>query len=307
MDGGDHLLLVKKSGYRESSKRFFYRDIQAIICTETPTAFRINLFCTVSFVLIAVFFITLGANGVLSANSAAIGGIIGGGSMLLFLMLNLLYGPTCDCVVHTAVQAERLLPITRLRKARRLLPQIRKAVEEAQGSLSAETPFARLRGEQPIRRTFTGSAPLVYDTGNSHLLAFGLLIAQGFLSFAVFDASSALSGALARTVFSLVVSVAMLVALIRQRKSTIPHALQTYTWTVFVLINGINFIVIGYVNVLISLRLPFPGEALSPLIQPAFFVTIITAGVFWALGIAGITSVLFYRLGTGGPGKAHRG
>jgi hypothetical protein len=39
----DHLLLISRTGYTETYKRFYFRDIQAVIIRKTATAFVWNI------------------------------------------------------------------------------------------------------------------------------------------------------------------------------------------------------------------------------------------------------------------------
>ena len=94
--GEEHLLLVKWDGYRESYKRFDYRDIQALVVRKTPDGTIVNTVLLVVFCLFA---------GLALAVSD-----VGGRITLLFLagifgmlaLVNALYGPTCRCALRTA-------------------------------------------------------------------------------------------------------------------------------------------------------------------------------------------------------------
>ena len=53
----DHLLLVSRTGYTETYKRFYFRDIQAVIIRKTATAFVGNIVLSIlalGFILLAV-------------------------------------------------------------------------------------------------------------------------------------------------------------------------------------------------------------------------------------------------------------
>src|ERR1043165_4327901 len=145
--GKDHLLCVETEGYTESSKRFYFRDIQAITLRQTN---RVVMLTAVTGGMAAIF-------GALALAVSAIEGrwvfgILAGlcaGPMLV----NLLAGPTCACQLRTAVQVEDVPSMGRVRRARKVLARIRPLIAEAQGQLVPEE--IPLRFQEPV----TASAP----------------------------------------------------------------------------------------------------------------------------------------------------
>jgi hypothetical protein len=137
--GPDHLLLIESNGYTETYKRFYFRDIQAIIVRQTSRQ------RTTSIIL-----------GALAAALIGIGLIAGGISVIITysviafltclipLLINVLLGPTCTCQIRTAVQTEDL-PVRRMGKARKILQRIRPLIAEAQGQITAEEVDAQMR------------------------------------------------------------------------------------------------------------------------------------------------------------------
>src|SRR5882762_10419839 len=138
-EGADHLLQVASSGYSESYRRFYFRDIQTLTMQKTHVGKIFNgifAFFTALFALPA-FDMSLGA-------ALAMWSV--GGFFALLLIGNLALGRTCVCYIRTAVQTERLSAVTRIRTARRLLRRIRPLIEGVQGSLSREELALRMRG-----------------------------------------------------------------------------------------------------------------------------------------------------------------
>src|SRR5690349_19709098 len=105
--GPDHLLLVSSSGYTESYKRFYFRDIQAITVRASARGKVWN-----------------GIWGLLTLSAAAIALQVGGvafvvwlsiaGIFFLLLAIHFSYGPTCICHIQTAVQTRPLPSLNRL-------------------------------------------------------------------------------------------------------------------------------------------------------------------------------------------------
>src|SRR5258706_15869107 len=86
--GHDHLLAVHSTGYSEDYKRFYFRDIQAIITRKTELGKIVNagLVC-LSIVFLAPALATNGALQLFLGIGAAI--------FMLALLVNWRRGPTC--------------------------------------------------------------------------------------------------------------------------------------------------------------------------------------------------------------------
>ena len=125
----DHLLLVASTGFTESYKRFFFRDIQSIRLRKTSAGMIIN-----------------GVLGFFTALFALIGASVGGvaqgvlfsiaGLLLGLMALNFASGPTCVCEIQTAVQTRRIPPLGRLPRARKVIAQIKPLIEGAQETVA---------------------------------------------------------------------------------------------------------------------------------------------------------------------------
>ncbi|MDB6055954.1 MAG: hypothetical protein JWN25_3477 [Verrucomicrobiales bacterium] len=123
----DHLLLViSESSYKENYKRFYFKDVQAFLTRKTKTYTVVNVVMSIIMLFLFLF-------GVLATVSRT--------RELLFLIvpfflavatieiLNLLGGPSCEVLIQTAVQREKLGNISNLKTADKnmaiLLPLIR--------------------------------------------------------------------------------------------------------------------------------------------------------------------------------------
>ncbi len=126
--GGDHILQVFSSACMERYRRYYLRDIEALIIRRTRVGVIVN--------------VVLGTLAVLSAGAAggcfwgrnyvqesdgntlllvlAISGGFLAGLSLLALLVNVVLGPTCACYLKTCEGAEALSLPTRLGPARRL-------------------------------------------------------------------------------------------------------------------------------------------------------------------------------------------
>jgi hypothetical protein len=159
--GDDHLLLVETTGYSETYKRFFFRDVQAFTVYKTKTRVVWNwiwaIILTLSLLIIwASTYDNLEAPGALIAASIVL--VVFG----MPLLLNNLFGPTCSCQIRTAVQTEALPSLCRVRKTQKVMNRIRPLIIAAQGQLTGEEVSARLREtvlSPPAETAWSGDIP----------------------------------------------------------------------------------------------------------------------------------------------------
>src|SRR5665213_1219747 len=111
----DHLLFVDSSGYAETYKRFYFRDIQAITMQQTSRGRVWNFILgPLAAIVLIVTLVTKPAGPPASWSGDAIaGGIILGTLaviVIVLLLTNTFSGPTCKTQIRTAVQVENLPP-----------------------------------------------------------------------------------------------------------------------------------------------------------------------------------------------------
>ena len=109
--GADHYLQVSSTGFTESYKRFYFRDIQAIILERK----RGRLWWSLLFALLVYLF---AAAATVSSYLAAAFHWTTASVFFIALVVNWALGPACACYIRTAVQTERLRTLTRLRTGR---------------------------------------------------------------------------------------------------------------------------------------------------------------------------------------------
>ncbi len=124
-EAADHLLLVQSHLVSESYRRFFFRDVQALVVCETKSGL--------------VMTIVLAALGALACVPMA---FVPDGwwmafvalALLFFLpaLINFLRGPTCRCTLRTAVQTQDLPSLNRLKIARKVLARLQPKIAAVQ-------------------------------------------------------------------------------------------------------------------------------------------------------------------------------
>jgi hypothetical protein len=143
----DHLLQVSSSGFTEIYRRFYLRDIQAISLRESMHGKVWNGIWGFLAFLPAIVALQVGG-----AATVVWWGITG--IFLLLLAINITRGPTCVCQVRTAVQTRPLPSLNRVRRASKVIAQLKPLIEAAQGTLPPDEFIRRIdearRGPAPV-------------------------------------------------------------------------------------------------------------------------------------------------------------
>ena len=137
--GPDHLLFVRTAFFAEEYKRFYFRDIQAIVTRRTELREILNA----GFAFVAIVF---GVMSIFTDSGWQAFLLVMTAGFFVALIVNWLRGPTCVCHVRTAVQSEELSPLKRFRMARKVIERLRPDIEKAQGPLAPEL----LRPKPPV-------------------------------------------------------------------------------------------------------------------------------------------------------------
>lgn len=135
--GADHLLYLSYRGFTEEYRRFYFADIQAIYYRKTAGGKVLNGFMggiAVLFALVAFLGWKVQQWEMWGVVTVAVFAAI----FVLFLVANLLMGPTCKCFLRTAVQLQYLPSIRRVRHARKAIQIIQPLIETVQGVLSPD-------------------------------------------------------------------------------------------------------------------------------------------------------------------------
>jgi hypothetical protein len=247
--------------------------------------------------------------GVLAFAGGDVGRVIGGvfGTFfLIVLVLNVIAGPTCVCVVHTAVHTESLPSLRRVRTANKVLGLLCPLIESAQGVLTADiiqTAKPRPLPARPSAAT-TVTRVLKTDRGNVHLALFATLLVKSVLAEIAFFGQSILLTYLNMLVTG-GVGVLAIVAIVRQHGAGFSAHLR---WlTVASLIFAALSYAIGYA---LSLSTAFQSSLglrnewnmfrdftrLSPQ-SSTFMLTVSIASlvVAFVLGVAGLIATARHR------------
>jgi hypothetical protein len=232
--GKDHLLCVDSQLTSEDYKRFYYRDIQAIIVRFSN---RRNIWNAVFGGLAALAaIITLVGLSVPEMVTVFIAlGFVG--LFGIFLLINTACGPTCVTHVRTAVQIEELPSLNRLRRTRTVMNRLRPLIVEAQGQLTseeiqtkaAEAGPAVASASVPASPFISPIAALKHYHGRAHLILFWLLLADVPSTLITVFFKSGWTEAFA-ILLLLGTAAAAIVALVKQHDSNMPANLKSIPW-----------------------------------------------------------------------------
>lgn len=127
----DHLLAVNSHSVSESYRRFYFRDIQAIVICQTKAALITNI-------MLGVIMLAFGVPAMMTdiPGLRMFLGIIAG-SFLVLLVINMLRGPSCKCNLRTAVQTQDLPSLNRVYTARKVLAKVQAKVAVYQEEVPA--------------------------------------------------------------------------------------------------------------------------------------------------------------------------
>jgi hypothetical protein len=260
---------VRNNGYTESYKRFYYRNIQAIIMQKSRRGKAWNIVLSFLAFVALVPVLTRGLNG------EAVGGWIVSGVFAaifaLLLVINCLRGPTCSCHLHTAVQIEYLPSLGRMRAASKAIRHVRPLIEEVQGAFVEEHAERYRQGldgqaenaDEPqaaelVSQETPQPTALKYRRGTFHALLFGTLLVNAF-----HGAYGLLSQTTLMFITKLFIVLCLIVcvvgSLVRQPESTLPKGIKRLAWLSLgcVILQG----VLWYVSIIASVFDGITGDA----------------------------------------------
>jgi hypothetical protein len=128
--GSDHLLLVTSARFRESYRRFYFRDIQAIVTAEARR-FHISTRSALIGFLWTWFLGFANLNGNAPAGVRWVANL--GAILLVFVWAYQSAKCSCRCRIYTAVSSEDLPSLYRTWTARRFLEKVEPYLAQAQG------------------------------------------------------------------------------------------------------------------------------------------------------------------------------
>jgi hypothetical protein len=299
--GADHLLLVRRSGYRERYRRIELADVEAWSLQPSGAANPPRLWLAVG-ALVSGFFALL-AGGAYAVFWAVVTAVA-----LASLGIHVARGPACRVHLRTPLDWIEIPAWRRLRPAERALARLTERVESVQGAISpvdgrrrlaevsaplASRPVANDRPAPAIAAAASGAlgAPAKADTVWHRRLTWLLAGDLGLSLFRALRPAAAIdvAGAL-YLLFELGIAIA---ALFAQERSELPRALRR--WTVGAVVGlAASFAVAAYVA---TFAAAFSGSAPQSPFAPVGVPDLVRVGMAsGSVAVAGF--LLVWRLRT---------
>jgi hypothetical protein len=227
--GPDHLLQIYSRFGAEDYKRYYFDDIQAIITRKTGSGRIQNIVFAALIGLFCLFAVTSGGGWRLFHATIA-------GAIVLILLINVLKGSTCETVLLTAVQTEKLYSLHRLKKTEPVMNRLRSIIERRQGRINPanfdQQPFSSSgpRSERSaggaVRHRPKRQKP---ESGRVHLCLFALLVADGLIAAIGFRFTHVALTLLGSAV-TMLLGICVVMALVKQHESNLKRPLRSLTW-----------------------------------------------------------------------------
>lgn len=125
--GADHLLLVRSVRFQEQYKRFYFRDIQAIVITSAPRfVFSTPMLAVVLMLLMGVLILRVRVPALTAWVWLLLAAMTAG-------WIYVSAAQSCICRLYTAVSREDLPSLYRMWTARKALAELERKIAEVQG------------------------------------------------------------------------------------------------------------------------------------------------------------------------------
>lgn len=234
----DHLLFLTINHYSETSKRFYFRDIQALVISNNNKGRNSSIAIGIITIIFGIISLTFLKSEIPELATVT---LVCGSMTLIGLVINFIYGKTCTVRLHTAVQVEELPSLRFLRTTIKVVGMLKPMIEAAQGRLTPEeidayspesveiqlSTHANPVGIVPPKTGYTG--PITHENGKIHMALFWALLVKAISSsIGVFYQHSFKYSMDWILVIAILVLAA--IALRNQRNSDLPETLKAITW-----------------------------------------------------------------------------
>ena len=133
-EGADHILSVSGTRFNEEYRRFYYRDIQALLLEKRARSGSIGWWI----ILLAILVVSLIATVAKDPPYSWIALVVS--SLLLVIRLDLTFRRSCRCTLQTAVSREQLPSLIRRTPAQAAIARLQSRISAEQGDLPNEIP-----------------------------------------------------------------------------------------------------------------------------------------------------------------------
>jgi len=237
--GSDHILLVKSAWFREEYKRFYLRDIQAIVVA--PGA---RFYVSAPMLAFAVAWLFSASFLSFWPQSVVVGWLIASVVWIAaWLAVSLAGG--CRCRLYTAVSRDELPSLFRTWTARSFLRQIEPRIEEVQGRVDPSWAEAEKSSGGPVVAASAPAEIRPHARAASHTPASDLfvsvLVVSSIVGLATVHSTNVIWSRV-NTGLAVVLIVAAVVVLVEHSRGKLRRAMQRVA-AVAMLLTGVTFYV----------------------------------------------------------------
>lgn len=131
--GSDHLLLVKSERFREEYRRFYFRDIQAVVTAKAPRFHISTRSALIAWLWLVATGVLAGAEAGAGRSLLWISWVLAAGLVFVWAYLSVFC--SCRCRILTAVSSEELRSVYRSWTARRFMEKVEPLLTQVQGAI----------------------------------------------------------------------------------------------------------------------------------------------------------------------------
>jgi len=237
--GSDHILLVKSAWFREEYKRFYLRDIQAIVVAPGARFYvSAPMLAFAAAWLISASFLSFWPPSVAIGWMAATG-------VWIAAWLAVSFAGGCRCRLYTAVSRDELPSLFRTWTARRFLRQVEARIEQVQGRADAAWTEAEQSSAGPVPAALAPAEARPRVRAANHTLASDLfvliLVVSSIVGLATAHTPSVVWDRV-RTGLAIVLIAGAVVVLVEHSRGRLGRAMQRVAAASMLLI-GVTFYV----------------------------------------------------------------
>ncbi|MBF0570818.1 MAG: hypothetical protein HQL12_02990 [Candidatus Omnitrophica bacterium] len=237
----DHMLVCEDSGFLEKYKRFYFKDIQAVVVKKTNNGIITTL---VVFVLAMICLWFLGH----ATKGWNIFWDILTGFLFLILVINIFKGQTCNTYIQTAVQKDKLNGLNRVKKFDSFLSILKPLIQSFQGEMDTlilQTQYEEALGKMAV--TQRDQSQQIEQESLLHTVLFLLFIIWSFLVGMGYRLNNEPFYYLILFIY-LALAIGNIMAVVKQLKINLKPAIKNWAWVSLVFMGLL--LLMGYVSVI---------------------------------------------------------
>src|ERR1017187_2430872 len=287
--GSDHILLVKSAWFREEYKRFYLRDIQAIVVAPGARFYVSTPMLVFALLwLLPGFFIAFWPSAI-----AIVWGV--GTTAMAATWLAISIASSCRCRIYTAVSKDDLPSLYRTWTARKFLRQVKPSIDRVQGVVDAGWAEAERSNAGPLAAPLAPVGPPRRVAAHTHTLASDLFVLSLFVGSLVGIGtvrSHDMSWFRVNTGLSLVQLAGAIAVLVQYYRGGVGRAMQKVAIAALVLV-GVMFYAQTFAYSFANAAKAFaPNGTAIPMPMPFVMLHQVTGGVELLLAFIGAAIIL---------------